>query len=152
MLSGTATNGRKVTTLVLEKADAKLEYVPPAPFGALVLWSGKPEKADVKALATRLVEGGCGWTTLRAGKLTNKLHTWFDEAVVDHQLKAGSDADMQTSGGPEDSIEEACRDAVLDAQPAYEKPFTDLLILAIGTDAEKDSEHAHALAQSVMRE
>jgi hypothetical protein len=152
MLSSATTNGRKVTTLVLEKADAKFEFVPPAPFGALVLWSGKPEKVDVKALAKRLVEGGCGWATLRAGTLTDKLHQWFDGAIVDHQLKQDREADMHTSGGPEDSIEEACRDAVHDAQPAYEKAFTDLLILAIGPDAEKEAEQAHALAQSVERE
>ncbi len=152
MLSGSATNGRKVTTLVLDKPDAKLEYVPPAPFGALVLWSGKPEKTDVKALAKRLLEGGCGFATLRAGKLTEKLHTWFDEAVVDHQLKADRDADLQTSGNAEDSIEEACRDAVFEAQPAFEKPYTDLLVLALGPDAQTDSERAHALAQKVERE
>lgn len=152
MLSGAATNGRKVTTLVLEKPDAKLEYVPPAPFGALVLWSGKPEKVAVKALAKRLVEGGCAWATIRAGKLTDKLHTWFDEAVVDHQLKSDRDADLQTSGTSEDSIEESCRDAVFEAQPAFEKPFTDLLILALGPDAQTESEQAHALAQKVERE
>jgi len=152
MLSGAATNGRKVTTLVLDKPDAKLEFVPPAPFGALVLWSGKPERVAVKALAKRLLEGGCGWATLRAGKLTDKLHGWFDEAVVDHQLKSDSDAEMQTSGTAQDSIEEACRDAVLDAQPAYEKAFTDLLILAIGPDAQTEAEQAHALAQKVERD
>ena len=152
MFSGNATNGRKVTTLDLEKTEDKLEFVPPAPFGALVLWSGKPEKADVKALAKRLVEGGCGWATLRGGKFTDKLHAWFDEAVVDHQLKSNREAEMHSSGEPEDSIEEACRDAVHDAQPAYEKAFTDLLILAIGPDAEKEAEQAHALAQSVEPE
>ncbi|MBX3474713.1 MAG: hypothetical protein KF754_10045 [Planctomycetes bacterium] len=152
MLSGTATNGRKVTTLVLDKPDTKFEHVPPAPFGALVLWSGKPERAAVKALAKRLIEGGCGWATLHAGKPTEKLHAWFDEAVVDHQLKANPDADMPTSGMPEDSLEEACRDAVFDAMPAYEKPFADLLVLAIGPQAQAQSEQAHALAQKVERE
>lgn len=152
MLNGTATNGRKVTTLVLENADAKFESVPPAPFGALLLLSGKPEKSDIKALARRLLEGGCAWTSLRGGKFTDKLHLWFDEAVVDHQLKANREAEMHTSGGPEDSIEESCREAVHDAQPAYEKPFTDLLILAIGPDAQTQAEQAHALAQSVERE
>lgn len=152
MFSGTATNGRKVTSLILKEVEDKFEFVPPAPFGALVLWSGKPDRDDAKALARRLVEGGCGWATLRASKFTDKLHVWFDEAVVDHQLKANREAEMHTSGGPEDSIEESCRDAVHDAQPAYEKPFTDLLILAIGPDAEKEAEQAHSLAQSVERE
>lgn len=152
MLSGTATNGRKVTTLVLDKPDAKLEYVPPAPFGALVLWSGKPERAAVKALAKRLLEGGCGFATLRAGKFTEKLHGWFDEAVVDHQLKTSRDAELDTTGDAESSIEEACREAVFDAMPAYEKPYTDLLVLAIGPEAQSESEQAHALAQKVERE
>lgn len=153
MRTGETKNKRKFSVASLEGVDSEIEAMPAAPFGALVVAADQtiPIKEYAK-LARRLIESGCAWATLHAGKQTGKLHAVFDKAVVDYQLKHGGDADMTTSGEKEDSLEEAVLDAVWHAKPSYDDGFAELLILVIGKDDEKLAEKAEALAQSVSDE
>jgi hypothetical protein len=151
MRTGETKNLRKFGLASLATVDDGIETMPAAPFGALVIAPDDeiPLK-DFAKLATRLLESGCAFATLFTGdKRIRKLHQVFDKAVVDHQLKRNPDADMATGGEPEDSLEEAVREAIHNGQPTYGDPFAELLILVIGDDPDKLAEKAESLAKSV---
>ena len=150
MRSAETKNGRKVTILELEDCQGKFESVPAKPFGALVIVvDDKLDRKAFKGLATRLLEAGCAWTTLHAGKNTQKLHQAFDDAIVEYQLTEDSDADMDTSGEDEDNLEESMRDAVWLGYPSYGDPFAELLVLILGKETERTAEQAESLAAGV---
>jgi hypothetical protein len=153
MRTGETVNARKFAVVSLEALDGEIESMPAAPFGALVVMASEPPLLKAySALVARLLKAGCAFATLHAGKRTSKLHEIFDKAVVDYQLKHDRDADLQTSGEAEDSLEEAIREAVHFAKPYYGDPFAELLILVIGKDDDKLAEQAEALAKSVKAE
>lgn len=152
--TGTTENGREVIILGVADSQAEWESVPAKPYGALVVsGSGeKPDKIRFQRLAERLLETGCGWATLHAGKHTSKLHDIFDNAIVDYQLKHTPDIEMMTSGEDEDSLEEAMRDAVHFGFPSYGDPYTGLLVLVVAAPDTKLEEQAESLAKSVKAE
>lgn len=153
MRSGETKNKRKFSVASLDGVDSEIESMPAAPFGALVVAADQTIPINEYAkLARRLIESGCAWATLHAGRRTDKLHVVFDKAIVDYQLKQSADADMMTSGEKEDSLEEAVLDAVWHGKPSYGDGFADLLILVVGKDDDKLAEKAEALAQSVSDE
>lgn len=146
-------NNRKVSVALVETATSPLPAMPAAPFGALlVCLAPRPDEKSVKALARKLLEAGCGWATLHGGKHTRRLHQWFDDAIVEYQLKQDRDAEMMTSGEAEDSLEEAMRDAVWFGFPAYDQPFAELLVLVLGPHPDGLQARATALAQTVEQE
>lgn len=151
MRTGETKNKRKFAVASLEAMDSEIESMPAAPFGALIVVADDEiALKEYAKIAKRLLESGCAWATLYAGgKRTRKLHDIFDKAIVDYQLKKDPDADMQTSGEPEDSLEEAVRDAVWFAQPTYGVGYADLLVLVIGQDEGKLAEKAEAFAKFV---
>jgi hypothetical protein len=153
MRTGETKNSRKFAVVSLEGVDSDIESMPEAPFGALVVaFDREIPWRDFGKLASRLIESGCAWATLHAGKLTHKLHDVFDKAIVNYQLKQDADADMMTSGENEDSLEEAVRDAVWHGRPTYGDGFSELLVLIVGEDKDKLAEQAEALAKSVTDE
>ncbi|MBX3459134.1 MAG: hypothetical protein KF696_04080 [Planctomycetes bacterium] len=151
MRSGETKNKRKFVVASLAKVDDPIESMPGAPFGALVVLADpKFPLKEMAKVAARLLESGCAWATLHAGgKLTARLHDVFDKAIVEHQLKKDPEADMQTSGDTEDSLEEAVRDAVWYGQPTYGTQYSELLVLVIGDDKDKLAEKAEGFAKSV---
>ncbi|MCA8917618.1 MAG: hypothetical protein KDB68_09440 [Planctomycetes bacterium] len=152
--TGTTENGRSVAILGIADSQAEWETVPAKPYGALVIsGSGeRPDKIRFQRIAEQLLETGCAWATLHAGKHTSKLHDIFDRAVVDYQLKHSPDVEMMTSGDDEDSLEEALRDAVHFGFPSYGDPFPELLVLVVAAPDTKLEEQAEALAKSVKPE
>ncbi|MCB9894269.1 MAG: hypothetical protein H6839_07465 [Planctomycetes bacterium] len=152
--TGTTTNARRFTVVGVADADAEWESVPAKPFGALVIAGGaeRPDKLLFGKIANRLIETGCGWATLHAGKHTGKLHDIFDKAVVDYQLKHNPDLDMMTSGEEENSLEESMRDAVCYGFPQYGDQYEGLLVLVVGAPDTQLEEQAEALAKSVKPE
>lgn len=153
MRSGETKNKRKFSVVSLETVDENIEAMPAAPFGALIIAQDLaiPFK-ELSKLARRLLESGCAWATLHAGKRTAKLHEWFDKEIVDYQLKQDPNAEMMTSGENEDSVEDAVLDAVWLAKPSYGEGYAELLILVVGKDDDKLAEKAEALAKSVLDE
>jgi hypothetical protein len=153
MRTGETKNKRKFAVVSLDGVDGDIDSMPAAPFGALVIAADRtiPLKEYAK-LARRLMESGCAWATLHAGKQTGKLHAVFDKAIVDYQLKQDRDAEMMTSGEHEDTLQEAIFDAVWLAKPTYGDGYAELLILVVGKDEDKLAEKAEALAKSVAEE
>lgn len=154
MRNGDAKNKRKVTIIGVADGEAAWDSVPGKPYGALVVWGGKvkPEKLPLTAIAARLIETGCEWATLFAGKHTRRLHEIFDRAIVDHQLKHGSDTDIATSGDDGAALEETMREAVHYGFPYREQPFAELLVLVVAAPDTKLEEQCEALAKSVEAE
>jgi len=154
MRSGTTTNGRTFHIQGVADSQAEWETVPAKPYGALVVHGAedKPDKIRFQRIAEQLLETGCAWATLHAGKYTSKLHDVFDNAIVDYQLKHSPDIEMMTSGEDEDSLEEALRDAVHFGFPTYGDPFPELLVLVVAAPDTKLEEQAEALAKSVKPE
>jgi hypothetical protein len=151
--TGETLNKRKFAVASLDTVDSPIEAMPAAPFGALVIAMDREVAwKDYARLARRLLESGCAWATLHAGKYARKLHDVFDKAIVDFQLKVNREAEMMTSGEAEDSLEEALRDAVWHGRPAYGPQFAELLIVVVGKDADKLAEKAEALAKAVTEE
>lgn len=153
MREGETTNKRKFVILEVPDADAEWESVPGKPFGALVVAKDeRPDKELFGKLAKRLIETGCAWATLHAGKNTHRLHDIFDKAIVDYELNHNPDAEMMTSGEDEDSLEESMRDAVWQDYPSYEDPCDGLLVMVVGEQVSTIAEQLEALAQSVGSE
>lgn len=153
MREGETKNKRKFLILEVPDADAEWESVPGKPFTALVIGKDEyPFKKMFDQLARRLMNTGCGWATLHAGKNTHRLHDVFDKAIVDYQLKEDPELDMMTSGEDEDSLEEAMRDAVWHGYPEFEEPYEGVLVLVIAHEDSKVAERAEALAKSVEAE
>lgn len=148
MREAATANGRKIFIHALEKADADIEKMPAAPFGALLVILGPlPDKKVLNALAKRMLKAGCAWITVHAGKFTPKLHDVLDAAIVDYQLREDGDCDCMTSGEAEDNLAESVRDAVFHGFPAYGTIYPEMLALVIGPDAEKTAEQIEALAK-----
>ena len=154
MRSGTTTNGRTFHIQGVADSQAEWETVPAKPYGALVVHGAddKPDKIRFQRIAEQLLETGCAWATLHAGKYTSKLHDIFDKAVVDYQLKHNPDLDMMTSGEDENSLEESIRDAVCYGFPQYGDQYEGLLVLVVGAPDTQLEEQAEALAKSVKPE
>ena len=153
MRTGNTENARSFVVLKIQDAEAEWESLPLTPFGALVVAPAeKPLREVFSKVATRLLELGCGWATLHAGKHTHLLHDIFDRAIVDYQLKHSPDVEMMTSGEDEDSLEEAMRDAVHFGFPTYGEPYPGLLVLVVAPEDSKLDEQAESLAKSVQAE
>jgi hypothetical protein len=153
MRTGNTENARSFVVLKVQDAEAEWESLPPTPFGAVVVAPAeKPLKEIFSKVAQRLLETGCGWATLHAGKFTRHLHDIFDRAVVDYQLEHSPDVEMMTSGEDEDSLEDAMRDAVHFGFPTYGERYPGLLVLVVAPEDSKLDEQAEALAKSVKPE
>lgn len=143
-------NARTANIETIKTADAAIDKLPAAPYGALVITREKKlEKMQYGKLATRLAESGCEWATLHAGENTEKLHDIFDAAIVQWQLTENPDIEMNTSGDNEDNLEEAMRDAVYYGRASYGEPFPNLLIVVIGEDLDGLDANAESMAESV---
>ncbi|MDC1142912.1 hypothetical protein OAU50_07445 [Planctomycetota bacterium] len=149
-------NAREITVAVIKTADEPFESIPTAPYGAIVIVAKNKlqKKLDKKVwpkLATRLAESGCEWATLHANKNTDALHKIFDDAIVQWQLKDGTDVEFNTSGDVEDNLEEAMRDAVYYGHSSYGEPFPHLLVVVVGEELDGLDARAESLAGSVEK-
>lgn len=156
MRSATTKNARKVTIVELKKFDEALKSVPKPPFGALVVLPGaelglykKPQIKASKTLATHLMECGCSWITLHAGKQTDDILRQFDEAIVDYQMDGHAEADCGSSGDPNNDLEESVREAVYWGKAQYEGVLGDLLCVIVGDEPAKWADKVESLVQSV---
>lgn len=156
MRSATTKNARKVTIVELKKFDEALKSVPKPPFGALVVLPGaelglykKPQIKASKILATHLMECGCSWITLHAGKQTDDILRQFDEAIVDYQMDGHPEADCGSSGDPNNDLEESVREAVYWGKAQYEGVLGDLLCVIVGDEPAKCADKVESLVQSV---
>lgn len=150
MRSATTKNSRKVA-IVEQKTFAEApKDVPAAPFGALlVVMPEKKELKEARHLAKNLLDCGCAWVTIHAGKRTHLLHEIFDKAIVDYELEHKPDESCMTTGEDEDNLEESVREAVWSAYPAHDKPYENLYVLIIGEKTEPAAARVEGLVKTV---
>ncbi|MCC6572970.1 MAG: hypothetical protein IT462_04180 [Planctomycetes bacterium] len=150
MRSAKTKNSRNAVIVEQKTFAEALKNVPAAPFGALlVVMPDKKELKEAKHLAKSLIECGCVWVTIHAGKGTHKLHEIFDKAIVDYELEQKPDEPCMTTGEDEDNLEESVRDAVHFGFPTHGEPLENLYVVIVGEKTEPFAARLEGLAKTV---
>lgn len=149
-IEGITTNGRKFVVTSIENADDEFDAMPAAPFAALVVApAAKPDKTFIQTVARRIVEGGCCWIGVKAGRFTEKVHQLIDPVVVDYENEARPDFDIGAGGESEDSLEEAVRNLVFYGASPYNDMSDSILVVVLPGTAPGSSDNAAALLKGV---